>query len=65
MKIGWRPLNGGCVISSHRPEPLSKPRGLISITDLPGKISTELQPHFSQIAETLRTTSPPSCGASR
>src|SRR5262249_43674983 len=39
MKIGRRPWNGACVISSRTPVPLLKPACLTSITALPGRTS--------------------------
>src|ERR1700722_9757279 len=44
MKIGRRPANGACFISSRTPVALVKPGGLISITALPGRISTGADP---------------------
>src|SRR6202043_1756534 len=50
MKIGLRSANGAKLISSHTAPALLMPAGLISTTNLPGRISTEPDSAPAQIA---------------
>ena len=65
MKIGRRPWNGGCCISSRTAVPLLNEGCFTSITDLPGRISTSEEEKRAQIAFTSSRTAWPRCGACR
>ncbi len=65
MKIGLRSANGEKLISSHTASPLLMPAGLISTTNLPGRISTVPGGALAQIASTAVRTSSSLSGARR